>query len=623
MRDQNRLYPIALAGLMLLCLASGLFNHPPLLGFWESSTVFYTFAPAHLDLNVQIHPRANIGGYGYAALELARSLAALCGFNLWTLRLIPVVCGWLSLWLFFRFVKRWYGPEPAVLGTSLLALNPVFLIYQHQYMIAIVTFACVMLCLERFQSFDEEKTGSDAALAFGAACALTSIHYAMGRLMAMAIAGFWFLRRVEPGPPSLKWTALGTAERRRAAYLALASFAFTLTALDYKNIFLLFNRRFISPDWSEHAHGASEGLGVIAYNYRFVVQAFTGSGDLLGRYATDLIVDVPYRLVSLPILALLVLGLALSIRRLRERRELFTLYLFGLNVCLPMLSQLSPSGRGTTLSTYRMYLALIPIYILVALAARWLIDNSKPLGKRARAALLVAAAALLAHQAYRCRTEAMRFRDYLSRFDCALDVPTARSEERRSLCVSPDEPQRLYTHELQGHDWQLLYRRLAERIRERMSAAPPPEGGITLIDAPVWRFSPAPYNTHLMRHNYHQLMLALYLNELGVDTAYIEVYDEDPSTEGWLLTRIKRWMRNQTRGLRKDVVDMGPSRLLPLELDFKARRYALPSGKRLYSRLRFWGPGQGRHWLVTTDEEKAAALKLLEERKISYVVLNI
>lgn len=622
MRDENRLSPIVLAGLILLCLCLGLWNHPPLLGFWESSMVFYTFAPAQFMLDAQIHPRANIAGYGYAAIELTRPLAALFGFNLLTLRLISIVCGWASLWLFYRSVKRWYGAGPAAFGTALLALNPVFLIYQHQNMIAIVTFACVMLCIERFQAFDEEKPSPAAAIAFGAACAPAAVHYAMGRFMALAIAGFWFLRRVEPKVPSLKWTALGSPEGRRGTLFALTSFGLALTALDFKNIFLLFNRRFLSPDWSEHARSTSEGLDVLAYNYRFVLEAFTGTGGLLGRHPTELIVDVPYRLVSLAILPLLLMGLGLAIRRLRRRRELFILYLFGLGVTMPMLSQLVPYGRGTTLSTYRMYLALIPVYMLVSLASRELFDRAKPLGAGPRRALLAAGLVLIVQQARFHHAETVRFRDYMARYDCDLEVPAARSLERRTICVAPDEPQPLYERELQEYDGQLPYRRMAERIRDRL-AAEPPAGEVTLIDAPLWRFSPVADNSHMMKHNYHQIMVALHLNDLGVDAAYIAMYGEDPDSGGLPRRRVKRWLRNQIRGLRKDVVDMGPDRLMPLELDFKARRYLLPPGAFLYSRLRFWGPGEGRRWLVTTDEEKEAAVKLLKERKLGYEVLSL
>ena len=105
---------------------------PPILGLWEASSFFHAFAPEELWLNTAIHPRANIGGYEYALIDISRTVATTLGATLRTLRLMPILYGLGSLVLVYLILRRYSRPALAVSGVALLASNPMFLMFQHQ-----------------------------------------------------------------------------------------------------------------------------------------------------------------------------------------------------------------------------------------------------------------------------------------------------------------------------------------------------------------------------------------------------------------------------------------------------------------------------------------------------------
>ena len=51
---------------VIYCALLAFIPYSLILGYWESHTVFHTFAPEQFWLNTIIHPRANIAGYEYA-----------------------------------------------------------------------------------------------------------------------------------------------------------------------------------------------------------------------------------------------------------------------------------------------------------------------------------------------------------------------------------------------------------------------------------------------------------------------------------------------------------------------------------------------------------------------------
>ena len=118
-----------LTALIFYSLLLSFFSSPSVLGLTESSTFFHTFAPEEIWLNTLIHPRACIAGYEYAFLDLSRYIASIFNLNLFSLRILPIVCGIISLCFFYQVLIRWCAPFIALFTSGLLAANPVFLMF--------------------------------------------------------------------------------------------------------------------------------------------------------------------------------------------------------------------------------------------------------------------------------------------------------------------------------------------------------------------------------------------------------------------------------------------------------------------------------------------------------------
>ena len=87
----------------------------PILGIWEQLTFYNSYAPSELSLNWTISERGATGSQAYGLLEISRKIVDFfdLNWNLFYLRLPPLVYGWVSLIIFFICAKRYFGFLPA------------------------------------------------------------------------------------------------------------------------------------------------------------------------------------------------------------------------------------------------------------------------------------------------------------------------------------------------------------------------------------------------------------------------------------------------------------------------------------------------------------------------------
>ena len=106
----GRWTPYALLGAVLV--GSFLLPGTALLSEWESSTVFTTFGVRENSLSFAIAKRGNIGGAGYAVLEVTRPVKSYVGLHpaLFTVGVRVLVRGVIAL-AFFFIVAR-IGGDP-------------------------------------------------------------------------------------------------------------------------------------------------------------------------------------------------------------------------------------------------------------------------------------------------------------------------------------------------------------------------------------------------------------------------------------------------------------------------------------------------------------------------------
>jgi hypothetical protein len=575
--NKEKYFQIGMAGFLLFI---AFFPYPKILGLWETQITFHAFAPESAWLNNIIHPRANIAGYEYAPLHLVRSISSILGLSFFTVRLLPIIYGLLALLFFYRILKNWCSEFTSLLVTGLLATNPLFIVFQHQLIIVIAELLCILGC---FYFFLEAQIKLKSAIYFGFMCAITATLYHTGRYFLIALVGLWIVKNVQIKDiknsiirffPAFKRFSLG--------------FVFTLFILNPANILRFFSYKFLIPEEggaaaNEFAMGFGDLIANLNVNVPITLHSFLGSNSFYGKFSSDVVFGVPYQLINWPLLILLIVGLATIIFD-RQKLELIALLCF-LFLCVPAISQTWPH-IWTSLSPYRQFYALIPIFLVIAFAINWLVDRLQ--NDIWISILYFLVVGMVGFQTYSYINETYRFNKLVQKTKCQFD------KENKYVCSLTD--QRYLTgkkieraqFEHHGHyyspfmngyhfleNYALPYKAYVNKIVEKMEMRPFGEEPI-VIYAPANHFQQE--QGHSSEYNYHQQILALYLEESGIDVNYFVPYPGSKQTSAWgtffnfLMTRFA--VVQPTTGRRL-------SRFLKYPLTYKAGEY----GK---GRL-FWG----------------------------------
>ena len=366
-------------------------------GEWESFTVYSTFGDADASLSLAIAPRGNIGGQGYAVLELSRFLAEHLGLHptLETLRIPVVISGAIALVFFFIIASRWFGKWPALIATALLAVNPVFSQYQHELIIAGPSLMAFLIALERLQATSARPRSWLRWLTLGAALALVLLLYGPGRVLVSAVLALWFIKnlvaalrgRYELGAVGLLLRTLSTAATT-AALLLIGS----LTNARFFGPSILFPRN--SENFLVSGSSRSH-LETLVENLRIEVESLVlGGGSFHSNFLEATMIQGRYPIIPLVIVPIYLAGFvlcAMGLWRAQARLQspfAAVLALAGLTT-IPMLTsttQLLQPGSAlgnyvvqsaqwtSTLVNYRLSYFLIPAYLGVALAAKRTLD---------------------------------------------------------------------------------------------------------------------------------------------------------------------------------------------------------------------------------------------------------
>lgn len=570
---------------------------PPLLGFWEGSSYFHTLSPEKIWLSTAIHPRACIGCYDYASMDLSRYLTDIFGLSFRMLRTVPILAGLLSLLLSYRIFRRFSRPVVALGGVLLLASNPVFLIYQHQMLISIVTFAALLFCAEAFLQVDREQPSSVALWAFAAACVFAALHYQLGRYCMLGITLFWLTRgiRLWPRIDLSAWEVRHQDHRRK--YMTFGRrFLFILLVLNPINPLLLISPRFLSPNSGEHARSFAEALHSIFVNSPLILKSFLGGDRFFGPHATDIINSVPFPSINLPLLVLGVIGCLAIARRVGSDRSVFLIAFLLFLTAVPIsLSSIFPSVL-TTLSPFRLFYILVPTFILICVGMERLtsigeIALHRLLGERGRRAVVwLGAIAICVGVGFQTRAvlvEQERFRGFVEEMPCGESAATSREfgchSELQARIAGPGDPLTPFewAHNTYQTDQIPAYRYsglMGDFIRENLSSGKP-----LVVEVPISELS-AGANSHFARHNTKKWMIALYLADQDLDVRIAVPYPGEKALSatqelaGFLISRFAT--ANNYRG--KFV-----SRLTnyPLAFDGGAGRYILEEVDPFWSKI--------------------------------------
>ena len=168
----------------------------PILGIWEQLTFYNSYAPPELSLNWTISERGATGSQAYGLLEISRKIVDFfdLNWNLFYLRLPPLVYGWVSLIIFFICAKRYFGFLPALLSTLLLSTNPLFLVFQHQLIIPIIAFLTIILFFDRMKCLELNPYKLSNWIFLSIPAVMCAINYKSSRYIAFAIFLFFVIK---------------------------------------------------------------------------------------------------------------------------------------------------------------------------------------------------------------------------------------------------------------------------------------------------------------------------------------------------------------------------------------------------------------------------------------------
>jgi len=645
--------------------------HPPVLGWWEGSTVFHTFAPEDIWPNTQIHPRASIGGYEYASLDFSRYVAKIFGFNLFSIRLLPIIYGLISLIFMYCILVRWHGKLVALIVTALLATNQTFLTFQHQLNISIVTFTSLLFCIERFQIVDLDSVRRRSALLFGLACAFVALHYQIGRYCMLGIVFFWLTRGLEFKKhfrPAFGQLWLLDRNKRKYFLIAALGFIIALELLHPMNLFYFLNKRFLSPPNAEYAQSITEALSYIRVNMPLIMHSLLGTNSFYGNHSSDLIISIPYRLLNIPLVILTLLGVVAMLSGfINKRHSAFVFLLLFMSTVLLSLSQLIPSGVWiTTLSPYRMFYALIPLCFLVAAGLDWIFSKVIKENQIARLLVTILLLALISFQTVQYLNETNSFRDFIGKIECQFEQSPSDNEVRKYSCkyVSKSSQDQTFNHPEFNYYYKdiLPYWSYAGKLSKKIGQFNVSGNTVLIVEAPVRDFEAKPFQSHYAKKNFHQMFLALYLAEQGVHVNYLVPYKgERPlsrmeSLEYALWNRVPRPTRQFPLNLDQEsgkYVYKGSPPTHPmvklryflsaklLGMDYRELRRIIPGGFPLsfveqqrekdvgfdprfcHFSVRSTSPRKSNIYLVTTDEEKSEVLKRIKENGTEYITVKL
>ena len=347
----------------------------PLLGEWESLSVFTIFGSQTNDMAFAITRDANIGGQGYPLLEISRHLINELNlpYTVDFIRLPVKLMGALGLIAFAIVARRWFGCWPSLAATALLAVNPVYHQYQNELIIAGPSLAALIVLIERLQFLSREPTSWIGWLTLAAVWALLLTLYGPSRIYSTVLVSVWLIVctvRALQGNPTFP-----VAQMALRMSVSVALVPLLLVLATPKNV-QYFNTRLFFPGSSETVliQDSIQGLtGVVLTNARVMLESFILGGWgayhstfveatlIQGRYATIPLLLSPFVCAAFG----WVIWQSWKCRRAGINRYLAILGLAALT-SLPMLTSSVGSGElgpEPTLVNHRLVYFAIPAYL--------------------------------------------------------------------------------------------------------------------------------------------------------------------------------------------------------------------------------------------------------------------
>ena len=582
--------------LFIISICISYFLKIPILGRWEMLTFFHNFSSIENPLTFRIGG-GFISSQGIALLDISRYVSDKLSWSLNIIRTPSILAGWISLCVFFIIAKRISGFLPALLTVLFLSVNETFSFFQNQLIVVIITFAFCLIIIERIQAIDANTKNKTAIIFLGVSTAFLGINYGMGRFFALFLITFFIFKFYY-----LYYKTLGlqSAVKELGSFFPLFIFSLLITfiILSPYNLLDLINIKnffFGISDINEIESNPSELLTTLSTNLKiYFNNLFYLDNEYQTKNSYGLIASARTTLISPIFIPFVILGMIISIKHFRiinygiNAPYGFIHAIFIITVLPPLFSELI--SNESTLSTYRMFNILIPVYLYGAVGIHTLIFKFLKFKKYIISFILF----LLIVQTSILCIDRLKFIKKIDNHDSQKSffnksLFNGKKGDFKALGFVEDE---------------IRFRKYASKI-----ASTPLTNKVQIFSVDLnemLELSQEPFGEHIFgKRNFFSTFISLYTSDVGKSISFVQAYGKN------------NILKLSGTGYR------GKKRIFPAEMTFNMEKIVYKSPEDLQFKLRITGPKKTQAYLTTTNEEKQWLINYLKSKKVIYEIILI
>ena len=513
---------------------------PFLIGPWESYHIYNSFSEIYgPPIKMTIQVGANTAGHYGDNYGLINSWAYIVRklhltINLFNIRFISVLSGFISLLLFYKISSRWFGRNTSFMITALLAVNETFLLFEHYLLPQMFTFAAILFLLERFQVLYEktDKIKILVCITFGLAASLCAMNYLLSRLFLIFIF-ILQLKMVFTDKFHFKISRETVSINLKKLFATWVSYLAFLGIFHISNIAYTFKKVFIFSDLGEYSTGTSSFISNTLYNIPFMAKhVFLDIPFLKPSLPYFILGDAKYHLITFPILFLTLLGLLIALKHLKTFENALILYITGMMFFIMNMSMVYPvfpdGTQTTTLSSFRTFYMLLPIFLLVGVFYKKL---SQILQRRMNNHHLLSELIMffipffiLGFYSNLRSYKGLNSFYKSNHFDFKEEAPRKKYTDQE---LKENLNMNFRLTEIQDGIYyrnQVYLKMLADKIQTRLMDYSTPLNSKIFINLPIEKYTPAYYDLccSLRVKPYLKTFLSIYLFDLGIRNNYFE-----------------------------------------------------------------------------------------------------
>lgn len=602
--------------IILLIITVAFIPGPEILGTWESAIYFHNFGSLEPPVDLRVSMRGTFSDPElFFPLGITRMISDF--FNIFPtilkVRFISIIYGIVALFLFFLILKRWFGILPSIITISLLSVNPLFHTEQHAMTQLMISFMAFTFLFERLQYIELSKSSYIQWLGLSFAIILILLHYGPGRVFTVIFLFFWFIKNylVIKNFPKSKFI-INSILLKLSFFISVG--LFFLVLIDWRNIFSIIQfNTLIIPDDSETLFEKKEFfsnfLSTVKINLIILFETLTGfTKNWHTIYSSNIIASLRYPVLNPILFFFFIGGLFISIKKIKTKISYLSLpylssILLFLTCSIPLLiSNLINHQEVTfaTLSSARMFYLILPIYIFICIFIKFILDKFLNWNKKLNIFIMSYFILFFLTSIQIILNENNRFNSYIN-----LEKSTNKYSKTNPIWFDNTNylKKQLYqkTDSTKYYNSHVDFYRFAKKVNKIVQKN---DLSYYILKTKTEQFDYVE-DFFISKLNYMSVFLSFYLNNLGLENAWIQIIDSNKPT----FSLGKRYKERMYSAL---VVSNDNNNLIYEDLvNYQAF-------------LRYKGNDIPNVIIVTTKEELDFAVNFYEKNDIkSYLLLNI